>query len=102
MFVVTMEAQVPPEQEERLTRAFAHVMKHRPDSVVQSMLMRDNLDPTLWRVLTVWDSREAADAYYVSNTNLPGAYVFHLSGLVPTATSSELIAYGGGMLAQHF
>ena len=31
VILVTMEAQVPQEQWDALTRAFAHVMEHRPD-----------------------------------------------------------------------
>jgi len=93
MVLVIMEAHVPPEQEETLTRAYAHVMRHRPGGVLQSMLTQDSHDPTLWRILTVWESHEALEAHYRSNTTMPSAFAFHLAGLVPVATSSEVIAY---------
>jgi quinol monooxygenase YgiN len=93
MVLVMMEAQVPAELEETLLRAYAHAMKHRPDSVLQSMLTRDTHDPACWRILTVWESHEAMAAYYRSGNTMPSAYAFHLTGIEPVATSSEVIAY---------
>ena len=93
MVLVTMEAQVTPEQEKALTRAYAHVMRHRPDAILQSMLTQDRLEPSIWRIHTVWKSLEAMEAHYHSNEHMPSAYVFHLAGLIPTATSSDIIAF---------
>jgi quinol monooxygenase YgiN len=93
MVLVTMEAQVAPEQEKALMRAYAHVMRHRPAAILQSMLTQDCLEPTIWRIYTVWESREALEAHYRENERMPSAYVFHLAGLIPIGASSDIIAF---------
>jgi quinol monooxygenase YgiN len=91
-YLVTMEAQVPPDQEERLRLAYDHVMRHRPTGVVQSMLTRDAHDPMIWRIYTVWENHETLEAYYQSGALMPSAHVFHLVELEPMGVGSEIIA----------
>ena len=93
MVLVTMEAHVLQEQWDALARAFTHAMEHRPDGVLLSLLTHETHDPTLWRIMTAWESREALDAYYQSNTTLLGAYIFHVIGVVPVASLSEVVRY---------
>lgn len=95
MFLVTMEAHVEPELEERLRLAYGHVMSHRPPGVVQSMLTRDAHDPTIWRIHSIWESHEALEAHYISSVGsdvlMPSSHVFHLVGIEPTGVGSEVI-----------
>jgi quinol monooxygenase YgiN len=91
-FLVTMEAQVPPGQEERLLLAYEHAMRNHPPGVVQSMLTRDAHDRTTWRIYTVWESHEALEAHYQSGALMPSAHVFHLIELEPVSVASEIIA----------
>jgi len=90
--LVTMEAQVAPELEPRLIRAFNHAMSNHPPGVIQSLLTRDVQEPTIWRVLTIWESHEMLEAHYKSGAIMPSAHVFHLIELEPVGTSSEIIA----------
>ena len=92
MILITMEAQVAPELEPRLIRAFNHAMNNHPPGVVQSLLTRDAQEPTIWRVLTIWESQETLEAHYKSGAIMPSAHVFHLVELEPVGTSSEIIA----------
>ena len=98
-FLVTMEAQVPPGQEERLLLAYEHAMRNHPPGVVQSMLTRDAHDRTTWRIYTVWESHEALEAHYQSGALMPSAHVFHLVGLEPISVASEVIATGAIVMA---
>lgn len=91
--LVTMEAHVPEDQWKPLERAFGHAMNHRPDEIVLSLLTHDSHDPTLWRILTVWESHAALEAHYRSHDIMPSAYVFHLVSVVPDATLSQVVAY---------
>ena len=88
-----MEAHDPEDLWTCLERAFAHAMTHRPDAIVVSLLVHDSHEPTLWRVLSVWESHEALEAYYGSHDNMPSAYVFHLVSVVPDASMSQVVAY---------
>ena len=91
--LVTLEAQVPEDQWEALERAYAHAMTHRPDTVLMSLLTHDGHNPTLWRILTVWESREALIAHYESGATMPSMYAFHLVGIEPEGTPSDVVAY---------
>jgi quinol monooxygenase YgiN len=95
-FLVTMEAQVPPDQEERLLLAYDYAMRNRPPGVVQSMLTRDAHNRTTWRIHTIWESHEALEAHYKSSIEsdavMPSAHAFHLVGIEPTSVASEIIA----------
>lgn len=97
MILITMEAQVAPELEPRLIRAFNHAMNNHQPGVVQSLLTRDAQEPTIWRVLTIWESQEALEALYQSGAIMPSAHVFHLVELEPVGASSEIIATGATM-----
>jgi quinol monooxygenase YgiN len=91
MLLVTLEARVSPEQEKTLTRAYAHAMRRRPAGIVQSFLTQDSVDPTVWRIYTIWKSREALEAHYRSDAPMPSAYAFHLAGLIPVGMTSEIV-----------
>jgi len=95
-FLVTMEAQVPPDLEEQLLLAYEHAMRNRPPGVAQSMLTRDTHQRTTWRIYTVWESHEALEAHYKSSVEsdavMPSAHAFHLVGIEPTSAGSEIIA----------
>ncbi len=93
MVLVTMEAHVPEDQWDVLTRAFDHAMKHRPAEILLGLLVQDNHDLTVWRVMTVWESQETLDEYYEAEGTMPSAHVFHLAGVVPEATVSEVAAF---------
>lgn len=93
MVLITMQAHVPMDQWDVLTRAFDHAMKHRPADVLLGLLVHDNHQPTLWRIMTVWKSQEALDLYYETEGRIPSAHVFHLAGVVPEATVSEVAAF---------
>jgi quinol monooxygenase YgiN len=102
-FLVTMEAQVPPDQEERLLLAYEHAMRNHPPGVVQSMLTRDAHDRTTWRIYTIWESHEALEAHYKSSLEsgacMPSAHAFHLIELEPISVASEIIATGASVTA---
>jgi quinol monooxygenase YgiN len=92
MVLITMEARVAQALEPRLIRAFNHAMNHHPPGVVQSLLTRDAQDPSIWRILTIWESQETLEAHYQSGATMPSAHVFHLAELVPVGASSHIIA----------
>ena len=58
MFVVHMEAHVGEDQWDALIRAYTQSMKHRHAANPMSLLLQDSVEPTLWRVMSAWESRE--------------------------------------------
>ncbi len=90
MVLVIMEAHVPEDQWDTLQRAYAHAMKHRPDGIVSSLLAHDIHDTGVWRVSTLWVSHEAAMTLYDSGATMPSMYAFHLLGIVPDISISDV------------
>jgi hypothetical protein len=82
--------------EERLLLAYDFVMRNRPPGIVKSMLTKDVLDPTTWRIYTVWKSQKALEAFYESTLEsgvlMPSARVFQLLEIVPIGGGGEVIA----------
>lgn len=93
MLLVTMEAHVAEDQWDTLNRAFVHAMTQRPDAILMSLLTQDSVDPTLWRILTAWESHEALEAYYESHTTMPSTFPFHAVSVVPETTMSRVTTY---------
>lgn len=91
MVLVTTEASVPEQQWSNLQRAFAHAMKHPPDGIVSSLLAQDSHDASLWRICTLWVSHEAATQQYDAGARMPSIYAFHLVGLVPEMSISDVV-----------
>lgn len=84
--ITILEAQVAPEKAAALEQAYSDISRSagRVDGEpLQSFLMRGTSDATLWRILTVWSSREALDKMR-SMPGLPvGVQIFRAVGAEP-------------------
>jgi len=90
--IITMEAHASEHEWETLTRAFKYAMKRRPKALLDSYLLQDSVDPTLWRVMSVWESEEALEAYAASSDIIPSAYAFEVLGIAPEASLGRVAA----------
>lgn len=88
---VIMEARVPEAQWDALKRAYAYSMQRRPAGVISSSLMQDIHDKEVWRISTVWESHQAAMALYDAGATMPSMYAFHLIGVVPDISISDVV-----------
>ena len=62
--MTTLEAHVAPENWSILEQAYRDAtMRGRPAEMLQTYLIQSVSDPTLWRIVVLWPSREALDAY---------------------------------------
>lgn len=101
MQIFTLEGQVPENCWDDLTRAFAYAMKDRPPALLWSFLTQDVLEPTVWRIMTAWESREAAQAYVAAHDNgtTPSTFPFLVVSVTPEASmGTVLAAVPGGQL----
>ena len=61
MVLTVLEANVPQVRERALQNAYLDAARDSlPPGLVRSTLLRDANDPTLWRIQTLWESREQA------------------------------------------
>jgi hypothetical protein len=88
--LVILEAPVPEERWTDFRRAFRHAMKKRPEAVVTSFLTHDTQDTKIWRIVTVWTSHEEAMALYDAGSTMPSMYAFHLVGITPAISISDV------------
>lgn len=90
MVVTVLEAYVPVEREEHLQAAYRQAAQDAlPPGLVRSVLLRATSDPTLWRIATLWQSREALDA--MRGTGTPrGVQIFRAAGAEPTLSILEV------------
>ncbi len=84
MVMTILEAHVAPEKRAALEQAFQTSIQHLDTGIVQTFLVHDAKDPTLWRIMTVWSSREALDAMRQSGETPRGVLMFREAGAEPT------------------
>jgi hypothetical protein len=92
MILTVLEAQVVPECEQALRTAYDEAVRDpRPLGLLSSTLSRTTVDPTLWRIETLWSSRAALDA--LRGTGTPrGIQIFRAAGAEPIVTVLEVVA----------
>lgn len=88
MIVTMLEARVKPEQQQALLDAY-HDLGDPPPIVVESFLLSAT-DSDIWRLVTVFTSREDLEAMRESVRSSgqapPGVRVFQAAGVEPTLT----------------
>ncbi len=87
MAVMTeLEAEVPAGKEATLEGAYSEAIKSPEPGMVQTFLVRKG---TIYRIITVWESREALDA--MRGKGVPkGMLIFRAAGVEPTLTVFEI------------
>jgi hypothetical protein len=92
MVLTVLEAHVPPARETELQAAYrAAAQDALPPGLVRSALLRAASDRTLWRIETLWESREALEA--MRGTGTPrGVQIFRAAGAEPMLSVLEVIA----------
>ncbi len=86
MIITVLEAHVDPASQGALHAAYgAAAQDALPAGLVRSTLSHATDDPTLWRIETVWESREALEAMRRLGTPR-GILIFRAAGAEPTVS----------------
>jgi len=91
VIITMLEARVHEEQVSGLVDSF-DASGELPSAIVESFLIRVS-DSDLWRIVTVWKSREALDEYRTSVDTPGGVLIFRSAGAEPSLTVSEVSAH---------
>lgn len=94
MVITQLEARVTADQWDALKRVFHEANQQLPAAIDQSFLIQHSTEQELWRILTVWRSREALDAYRASVQTPGGVLMFRSAGAEPTLTMFDVIEHG--------
>lgn len=92
MKVITiLEARVSPENWDALEKAFKAGTELLPKQLVQSFLVHNAKDPTLWRIISVWRSREALEEMRRTEGTPAGILMFRAAGAEPSLSLFDVI-----------
>lgn len=91
MVLTILEAQVEHERAAVLEQAFREVSQQLPPQIVESFLVRDTADPTVWRIMTLWRSHEALEEYRRSSEVPGGIRMFRAAEAEPELSVFEVV-----------
>jgi heme-degrading monooxygenase HmoA len=90
MVMTILEARVSRENWAALEQAFQLAAQYRDPGLVQSFLIHSAKDADLWRILTVWSSREALDEMRRLNETPRGVLIFRSANAEPVLSIFEI------------
>lgn len=93
MVITVLEAHVPTEHFADVQRVFSEGMKPLPPEIIESYLVRDTSDPSLFRLNTVWKSMEALQAMRRSGVKPKGVQMFEAVGAKPSLSIAEVVVH---------
>jgi hypothetical protein len=92
MVLTQLEGTVAPEQWDTLKQAYrAEMNEPLPPYIVQTYLIQDSVNSELWRIITIWRSRQALMDYRASVETPSGVLMFRAAGTEPTLTIFEVV-----------
>ncbi len=86
MVMTILEACVAKEYWTALGQAYREGTRQQDAGIVQTFLVQGAKDAELWRILTVWQSREALEAMRASGETPRGVLMFREARAEPTLT----------------
>lgn len=92
MLVTMLEAEVTEEDARELVTSFGAEVGSLPSAIRETFLLHES-GGDLWRLVTVWKSREALDGYRASVEAPGGVLMFRSAGAEPTLTVFEVAAH---------
>lgn len=86
MVMSVLEAHVAREKWDALRQSYETRARVLPPQIVESFLAQSAADSTLWRILTVWRSREALEQVRQSGETPTGVLIFREAAAEPSLT----------------
>ena len=83
MVMTVLEARVAEEQWAALENVYATSIRQLDPAIVQTFLVHSLSEPAVWRIMTVWASREALQAMRESGQTPAGVLMFRSAGAEP-------------------
>ena len=93
MVMTILEAHVAPEKWAALEEAYNSGIENLDAGLVQTFLIHSIADPALWRIVTIWHSREALDKMRQSKETPRGVLMFRAAGAEPTLSVFDVAAH---------
>jgi len=91
-----LEARVTPEKWGALEQAFRVGIGQMPPQLAQTFLVHSAADSTLWRIISVWRSREALEEMRRSTETPDGVLMFRAAGAEPALSVFDVVTRHAG------
>ena len=88
--ITAVEGRVPVSKEEEFETAYASVGAF-PPGLIRSSLLRNNNNPEVYRIETVWESREALERMRSSTQTPEAIKLFQKVGVKPQLEIYEVV-----------
>jgi hypothetical protein len=92
MVITILEAHVPTEKASLLEAAYKQGIVQLDKGIAQTFLTHGFKDPTLWQIITVWQSREALDEMRQSGETPRGVLMFRAAEAEPALSVMDVAA----------
>jgi len=96
MVMTILEAHVVPDRSEDLAHIYREGTSVIPPGIVETFLVRDSRDTTLYRIVTVWDSLEALEKMRATGVKPKGVQIFEAVGATPILTILDIVVHQRG------
>lgn len=93
MVMTILEAQVDASQWEEIRQSYTTGDTEIPPQMAQTFLLQSASDLTIWRMASVWKSREALDEYRRSVETPGGVLFFRSFGAEPTLSIFDVAVH---------
>ena len=92
MVMTILEAHVEPDKWAALEQAYKEGIAKLDPGITQTLLVHSSTDSTLWRIITLWSSREALDEMRRSAETPRGVLMFRAAGAQPTLSVFDVVS----------
>lgn len=93
MVMTILEANVPPDKSAILESVYEKEIQKLDTGIVQTFLVKSRNDTTLYRIISLWESREALEAMREQGTPR-GVLMFREAGVDPRLTVFDVVRQG--------
>jgi len=91
MIMTILEGRVSKENWTAFEQAYRKGSEHQEPGLVQSYLIHATKESDLWRILTIWSSREALDTMRQSNETPRGVLMFRSAHSEPVLSVFDIV-----------
>jgi heme-degrading monooxygenase HmoA len=91
MVMTILEGRVEKDHWPTLEQAYKQGSQYQEAGLVQSFLIHSSKEPDLWRIITLWSSREALEAMRQSTETPRGVLMFRQAHTEPQLSIFEVV-----------
>jgi quinol monooxygenase YgiN len=93
MVITILEATVAPDKAALLEAAYRQGIDQLDAGITQTFLVRSSKDSNVWRIITVWESRDALEQMRRSGETPRGVVMFRTADAEPVLSVFDVVAH---------